>query len=117
MVNEKRLIDAKAFHMRVAEGKMTDIFPDWKELPEEVQDMVCKHGQYLEMLLETQPTVDAVEVPCRCCDCYYLLNGKNSFGLYFFCGYQNGLKNLKNTEKDFCMYGKRRYENETESDA
>lgn len=54
--------------------------------------------------------VDAVEVPCHCCDCYYLLNGKNSFGLYFFCGHQNGLKNLKNTEKDFCPWGKKRCE-------
>ena len=62
MVNEKQLVDAKAFHKRVAERKMTDIFPNWKELPKEVQDMVCKHGNYLEMLLETQPTVDAVEV-------------------------------------------------------
>lgn len=62
VANEKRLIDAIAYHARVAEGKMTDIFPDWTELPTEVQNMVCKHGRHLEMLLETQPTVDAVPV-------------------------------------------------------
>ncbi len=58
--------------------------------------------------LVKRPKVDAVEVPCHCCDCYYLLNGKNSLGLYFFCGHKNGLKNLRNTEKDFCMYAKKR---------
>ena len=58
--------------------------------------------------IENCEKVDAVEVPCRCCDCYYLLSGKNSFGLYFFCGHQNGLKNLRNTNKDFCPYAKKR---------
>ena len=62
MANEKRLIDAKHFDLRVANVKMTEIFPNWKELPEETRDAVCKHGQYLHMMLETQPTVDAVEV-------------------------------------------------------
>ena len=62
--------------------------------------------------LETDNNVGGkVEVPCYCCDCYYLLNSKNSFGLYFYCGHENGLKNLKNTQKNFCPWGKTRYEN------
>lgn len=63
-----RLIDAKAFDLRVSQKKMTEVFPNWIELPVEVQDAVCKHAQYLHMLLETQHTVDAVEV-VRCADC------------------------------------------------
>lgn len=63
---------------------------------------------YDRCLAYRQPTVDAVEVPCMCCDCFHLLNSKNSFGLYFFCGHHNGLKNIKNTETDFCKYAERR---------
>ena len=58
--------------------------------------------------IDNVPSVDAVEVPCMCCECYHLLNGKNSFGLYFFCGHPNGLKNIRNTETDFCKYAERR---------
>lgn len=105
MVNEKRLIYVNAALEKLCEYCSCG---DYEEC-----DFRCGEFENISNI----PTVDAVEVPCRCCDCYYLLNGKNSFGLYFFCGHQNGLKNLKNTEKDFCMYGKRRYENETESDA
>lgn len=65
MEKEKRLIDAKDFDLRVSQKKMSEVFPNWKELPKEVQDAVCKHGEYIHMLLETQLTVDAVEVPCR----------------------------------------------------
>ena len=68
MATKKRLVDANAFHLRVSKKKMSEVFPNWKELPNEVQDAVCKHGQYMEMLLETQSTVDAVEV-VRCKDC------------------------------------------------
>ena len=109
MANEKRLIDA---------NKLLRNYEMW--IPQLILPQDQKDKEAIETciaVLKDHPTVDAVEVPCRCCDCYYLLNGKNSFGLYFFCGHQNGLKNLKNTEKDFCMYGKRRYENEDESDA
>lgn len=104
MENEKRLIDANALKSEMY--LISHLSGSENICIECIVDAICDAD-----------TVDAVEVPCRCCDCYYLLNGKNSFGLYFFCGHQNGLKNLKNTEKDFCMYGKRRYENEIESDA
>lgn len=62
MATEKRLIDAKDFDFRASQSVMTEVFPNWKELPKEVQDAVCKHGQYLHLLLETQPTVDAAPV-------------------------------------------------------
>lgn len=68
MDNGKRLIDAKDFDLRVSQKKMSEVFPNWKELPKEVQDAVCKHGQYFHMLLETQTTVDAVVRPdCEKC--------------------------------------------------
>lgn len=57
-----RLIDAKDFDLRVANKSMTEVFPNWKELPQEVQDAVCKHAQHLHMLLETQPTIEAEPV-------------------------------------------------------
>lgn len=94
MANEKRLIVAH------------DLWSDIMMLPHN-GDMIS--SEEVEQAIMDAPTVDAVEVPCHCCDCYYLLNGKNSFGLYFFCGHQNGLKNLRNTEKDFCLYAERRY--------
>ena len=62
MAEEMRLIDAKDFELRVSQRCMTEVFPNWEELPKEVQDMICKHGKYLGKLLETQPTVDAAPV-------------------------------------------------------
>lgn len=62
MANENRLIDAKDFDLRVSQKKMTEVFPNWNELPKEVQDAVCKHAQHLHMLLETQPTIEAEPV-------------------------------------------------------
>ena len=68
MANEQRLIDAKDFDLRVSQRSMTELFPNWNELPEAVKDMLCEHGQYLHMLLETQPTVDAEPVVrCKYC--------------------------------------------------
>ena len=99
MENEKRLIELDHALQAVAEQYTTDT-------TERELNMFCD----IRQRLRTLPTVDAVEVPCRCCDCYYLLNSINSFGVYFFCGHRNGLKNLHNTEKDFCPYGKVRYE-------
>ena len=98
---EKRLVDANAFWESVS----TDYWEHFTQC--HTTDQIDLMEMVEENLAE-QPTVDAVEVPCRCCDCYYLLSGKNSFGLYFFCGHKNGLKNLRNTEKDFCLYAKKR---------
>ena len=96
MENEKRLIDANALFRAINRIKC----PQGASMNDGIAD-ACQ-------AVMDSPTVDAVEVPCHCCDCYYLLNSKNSFGLYFFCGHQNGLKNLTNTEKNYCPYGKRR---------
>ena len=58
----KRLIDANALYWRAEKEKMEELFPNWKELPQEVKDMLCKHGKEFERLLKEAPTVDAVEV-------------------------------------------------------
>ena len=96
MENEKQLIDRN------------EIFPNGTFFAN-AEDTLKSLDELIKRIWSI-PTVDAVEVPCRCCDCYYLLNSINSFGVYFFCGHRNGLKNLHNTEKDFCPYGKVRYE-------
>ena len=62
MANEKRLIDANALNWRASQKRMVELFPNWKELPQEVKDMLCKHGKEFERLLKEAPTVDAVEV-------------------------------------------------------
>lgn len=112
-----RLIDAKAFDLRVSQKKMSEVFPNWKELPQEVQDAVCKHAQHLHMLLETQPTVDAVEV-VRCKDCEHF---EQRFGIVgdatgkVYCGgycyrwdYEPGMSPNQVDGDDFCSYGERR---------
>ena len=114
MANEKRLIDANELESYFHETKIIEIFPYWKELSFKTQSELVRFGKAVKEIMQKAPTVDAVEVPCRCCDCYYLLNGKNGFGLYFFCGHENGLKNLKNTEKDFCPYAVNRWEVESD---
>lgn len=104
MATKQRLIDAKAFDLRVSQKKMTEVFPNWKELPVEVQDAVCKHAQHLHMLLETQHTVDAVEV-VRCRNCRAFEAGVEYYG--------GGTKDLcrlfkrQVTEDSFCSWGER----------
>ena len=102
MSNEKRLIDANDFDLRVSQKKMTEVFPNWKELPVEVQDAVCKHAQHLHMLLETQHTVDAVEV-VRCKDCVSYCATKCVDGFGWCVLYDKG-----KMDSDFCSFGKRR---------
>ena len=109
MANEMRLIDAKDFDLRVSQRSMTEIFPNWKELPEAIQDMLCEHGQYLHMLLETQPTVDAVEV-VRCKHC------KSWKEPWLECQTMGRCLRGKTeiTSPDhFCSYGERRTEHES----
>lgn len=98
MEKKQRLIDTKAFDWRVSQKSMLDVFPNWKELPKEVHDAVCKHGQYLRAMLETQPTVDAVEV-VWCKDCL-----KQEIG---WCHFHARCVE----EYDFCSYGERREDN------
>lgn len=110
-----RLIDAKAFDLRVSQKKMTEVFPNWKELHMEVQDAVCKHAQYLHMLLETQHTVDAVEV-VRCKDCKHWRDswvgpdGKSEHG---YCHMEESDDLVVGRwSDDFCSYGERGSEHE-----
>ena len=65
MATEKRLIDANALIESGYDLTLDKVFPDWHELPESTQEAVCKHGQYLKKLINEQPTVDAVEIPCK----------------------------------------------------
>ena len=111
-----KLIDAKDFDLRVANKSMTEVFPNWKELPEEVQDAVCKHAQHLHMLLETQPTVDAVEV-VRCKDCqhfekkwsYHKTTSEDvGCGYCWHWDYETGMSPNQVDGDDFCSYGERR---------
>ena len=114
MANEKRLIDANALLEIGRARKIIEVVGNWKELPGCAKSACVRLGIAHKKMILDAPTVDAVEVPCRCCDCYYLLNGKNGFGLYFYCGHPNGLKNLRNTEKDFCPYAANRWEVESD---
>ena len=62
MENEKRLIDANALHASVSKKLMTDVFPNWKEFPRDVQEKLTRLGKEHERFLFEAPTVDAVEV-------------------------------------------------------
>lgn len=100
----KRLIDAKAFDLRLSQKKITEVFPDWKKLPQEIREAVCEYAQYFHMLLETQPTVDAVEV-VRCRECKYIYFNK-AYNSYL-CRNTNGLTSHLKADY-FCSYGERR---------
>ena len=62
MANKKRLIDANALHASVSKKLMTDVFPNWKEFPRDVQEKLTRLGKEHERFLFEAPTVDAVEV-------------------------------------------------------
>ena len=65
---EKRLIDARAYHLRLCNIPMTDVLPEFRKLTKEEQDLICRYAKEHERLLLTAPTVDAVEVVrCRYC--------------------------------------------------
>lgn len=99
----KRLIDAKAFDLRLSQKKMTELFPNWKYMTREIRDAVCAYAQYFHMLLETQPTVDAVEV-VRCRECaWYDESGRctNSHCTKSYYG-------CRVPKQHYCSYGERR---------
>lgn len=66
----------------------------------------------IQAILENEPTVDAVPV-VRCKDCKYL-NRKTSVGGFCKCGEVNGGRPFGRVNDDFCSYGKRRANNETD---
>lgn len=73
MAKGKRLIDANALDWRARHEMMEELFQNWKQLPCEVRDMICKHGNEFERLLKEAPTVDAVEVKSKVGDLVYAL--------------------------------------------
>ena len=106
MSDQKRLIDANALLVEIER-----IYTEHYE--KAAYKFIHDFFRAMTRRVRNAQTVNAVEVPCRCCDCYYLLNGKNSFGLFFFCGHKNGLKNLRNAEKDFCPHAKKRMDGDS----
>lgn len=99
----KRLIDAKAFDLRLSQKKITEVFPNWGKLPQEIREAVCEYAQYLHMLLETQPTVDAVEV-VRCRDCAWYDEEGHCVNSHCTKSYYGCYVN----EQHFCSYGERK---------
>lgn len=65
MANEKRLIDANALKKCTCEWCNTHY-----------SDEPCEPSECIEMLrIDAQPTVDAVEVPCKIGQTVYVING------------------------------------------
>ena len=82
MANEKRLIDANAL-------KRTIRMESWKQ-----ETMLQLALDYIDIIIDEMPTVDAVEV-VRCKDCKYH---------HYIC--LSGFLDRK--YDDFCSYGERR---------
>ena len=86
MANEKRLIDANAFECVCVNGKSDDF---------------CNGVLYVLDMIDTQPTVEAVEV-CRCKDCKH--RHETLSGLKI-CSYHI---TMDAKDDQFCSYGERR---------
>jgi hypothetical protein len=126
MAEMMRLIDAKDFDFRVSQKSMTEVFPDWKELPVEIQDAVCKHGRHLHMMLETQPAVDAVpvvhgrwkkrgnETECSVCRFIYYAN-RDIFNYCPNCGAKMDTQRLREPVKEVAMHHIGDFEDKQES--
>ena len=118
-----RLIDAKDFDYRVSQQPMTEVFPNWKELPIEIQDAVCKHARHLHTMLEAQPVVDAVPVvhghwcegnsrqPCSVC-CY---RGMKSWNYCPNCGAKMDAQRLRKPVKEVTVHHIGDFEDKQES--
>ena len=106
-----RYIDADALKDSFKESyeKLKELYD---EAPSEGFKEIIKSQMivFMEAILRTvdTPTADVVEV-VRCAQCKHKRIGRNSFGVYFYCGHpSNGLTNIGNVDKDFCSYGERR---------
>ena len=95
MANEKRLIDADLLRSHFLGYVRTPPhfhYGDWQNM--------CINGSEIDEVIETAPTVDAVEV-VRCKDCKHWTMGYcNHFAYYDYEPTTN--------EDDFCSYGERR---------
>ena len=41
----------------------------------------------------------------ECSNCKFLKTGRTTFGIYVYCGHDDGLKNIFNPDACFCCYG------------
>ena len=98
MANEKRLIDANALLEDFGEEPMV-----WNDGEAEIQER--NDWRRYKNIVESQPTVDAVEV-VRCEDCKYYLTDT------LYCQeHKTGYCTMDDVIKDkthFCSYGERR---------
>lgn len=53
-----RAIDAEGLIRVVSEKKMTEVFPNWKELSSETRNAIGVFGQYWKALIEDAPTIE-----------------------------------------------------------
>jgi hypothetical protein len=44
----------------------------------------------------------------ECSNCKFLKTGRTTFGIYVYCGHDDGLKNIFNPDACFCCYGCKR---------
>lgn len=91
-----RLIDADALDLAFAEMRFSTVgkLKHWGD-----REDWCLHGEEIEELIESAPTIDAVPV-VRCKDCKYYKPDE------YECGCDYGLPCVK--ADDFCSYGERR---------
>ena len=103
MANEKRLIDASLLRSHFLGYVRTPPhfhYGDWQNM--------CINGKEIDEVIETAPTVDAVEV-VRCKDCKHL-NVLNRKEIYAHCPKMNTvfLPFELDTRQHFCSCGTRR---------
>ena len=65
---ERRLIDANALKENLSLRYMTELFPDWFEMPLEIREKIGLLGSTFKKAILNAPTIDAVEV-VRCREC------------------------------------------------
>ncbi|WP_458397427.1 hypothetical protein [Anaerotignum sp.] len=57
-----RPVDAEDLIRIASEKKMTEVFPNWKELSSETRNAIGAFGQYWKSLIEDAPTIEAEPV-------------------------------------------------------
>ena len=64
------LISRKALVENLSNRYMSEVFPDWRELPQAIKEAVGKLGSTFKQTILNAPVVDAVAV-VRCKECKY----------------------------------------------
>ena len=111
MANEKRLIDANALEAVFMKTKMIAVFPNWRNMDMLAKCAVVEYAKRVKDIVTNAPTVDAVEV-VRCKDCKHRYNGKDCTHPLLLSYSWGAIRKLK--DNDFCSYGERRTDGETE---